>query len=328
MTSPRVSVVIVAFNPGPHLQRALDALAVQTVQDVEIIVWDNASTDGAVDAVRLPPRARLVRSAENLGFAAGNNRAAALSAAPYLALLNPDAFPEPDWLERLLAAAARTGAAAVASLQLMDEAPDRLDGAGDVLSICGVGWRGGYARPRARYALAEAETFGACGAAVLYRRDAFDRAGGFEPRFFCYFEDVDLSFRLRLLGERIVLAPDAIVRHVGSAATGRGSDFSLYHGARNRIWTFVRCMPAPLWPIAAPAFAVAQLALLARDGLRGRAAPVWRGIMDGLKGAGAMLRDRPAKGLSPARTREIAAALSWSPLALLDRRPVLRRIRR
>jgi GT2 family glycosyltransferase len=327
VTAARVSVLIVSFNPGVHLQRALDALTLQTVQDFDVILWDNASTDGVIESLRLPPRTRLVRSPDNLGFAAGNNRAAALSAAPYLALLNPDAFPEPEWLARLLAAADRTGAAAIGSLQLMDDDPDRLDGAGDVLSICGVGWRGGHARARARYRLREGETFSACAAAVLYRREAFDRAGGFDERYFCCFEDVDLGFRLRLLGERTVLAPDAIVRHVGSATTGRASDFSIYHGARNRLWTLLRCMPALLWPIAVPSFIGGQLLLLARDLARGRASASWRGVRDGLKGAGAMLHNRPARGASLARTLQVARALSWSPLALLDRRPVLRRLR-
>ncbi|MCG8441119.1 MAG: glycosyltransferase, partial [Caulobacterales bacterium] len=100
-------VVIVAYNSGSHLQHALDSLAAQTLSDVEIIVWDNASDDGAAARARLPANARLIRSPDNLGFAGGNNRAAALTTAPYLALLNPDAIAEPEWLERLVAAAER-----------------------------------------------------------------------------------------------------------------------------------------------------------------------------------------------------------------------------
>lgn len=323
----RVTVIIVSYNSGPHLTRALNALARQTIGNFDVIVWDNASTDGAVERLSPPPRTRIVQHTENLGFAAGNNRAAALSNAPYIALLNPDAFPEPDWLERLLDAAERTGAASIASLQLQDGDPTRLDGAGDVLSICGVGWRGGFGRPRERYALREAETFGACGAGALYRRDAFERVGGFDERFFCYFEDVDLAFRLRLIGERVVFAPDAVVRHVGSASTGRNSPFSVFHGTRNRLWTLLKCMPATLWPIAAPAFILTQIALLLRDALRGGAGPAWRGLWRGLQGAGPFLRDRPARGVSIARQLAIARALSWSPLAPLDRRPVFRRIR-
>ena len=97
------------------------------------------------------------------------------------------------------------------------------------------------------------EVFAACAAAALYRRDAFEALGGFEERFFCYYEDVDLGFRLRLAGGRCVLEPRAIVRHVGSASSGQVSGFAEYHGTRNRLWTFLRDMPTALMPIALPA---------------------------------------------------------------------------
>jgi GT2 family glycosyltransferase len=318
------TIIIVAWNSGAHLQRALDALAAQTLQDFDIILWDNASTDGAASNARLPPRGRLVRSEENLGFAGGNNRAAALAKGRYIVLLNPDAFPEPDWLAELLAAAERMDATCAASLQLMDADPALLDGAGDVMSICGMAWRGGYGQARARLDLPEGEVFSACAAAALYDRETFLRLGGFDERFFCYFEDVDLGFRLRLAGEKIVLAPRAVVRHIGSASTGKTSDFAVYHGTRNRLFTFAKCMPALLWPLALPAFALVQAYVLVRARSLGVWSPTWRGVRDGLRDVRRFLKDRPARGLPLARTWTIARALSWSPLALSRRAPVIR----
>jgi GT2 family glycosyltransferase len=210
-----VQVVIVAWNSGEHLQRALDSLERQTFGDFEVTLWDNASSDGAVDRLRPASNVRVERCAENLGFAAGVNRAAALSDAPWIATLNPDAFPEPGWLQALLDAAVATGADAVASLQLDDADDQVLDGAGDVFSVAGFAWRGGYGRSRREAPRETVEVFAPCAAAALYRRSTFEALGGLDERYFCYFEDVDLGARLRARGGRTVLTPDAVVRHVG-----------------------------------------------------------------------------------------------------------------
>lgn len=314
--------MVVAWNSGRHLQRCLDALAAQTFTDFETLVWDNASTDGAAETARLPPRARLLRSPGNLGFAAANNRAAALSDSRWIAALNPDAFPEPDWLEQLVATAERHGAEAAASLQLDDADPAVLDGAGDVMSIFGIGWRGGYGAPRAAAPTEEVEVFSPCAAAALYRRDVWDALGGFDERFFAYFEDVDLGWRIRLRGGRTVLSPRAVVRHVGSASSRTVSGFAERYGTRNRLWTFARDMPAPLMPLALPAHLAATLFVLLRSPGPASRAARWRGLVEGLRGIGPFLRERRSwRAQSPLA---IARALAWSPAAVRGRRPVHR----
>jgi len=323
---PAAQVIVVAYNPGSDLQRCLDALAAQTCTDFEAVVWDNASSDGALDQLSPPPGVEVVRCPDNLGFAAGNNRAAERSQSRYVVTLNPDAFPEPDWLERLVAAADETGAAMVASLQIDDEAPDTLDGAGDCMSIFGAAWRGGYQQPRALAPTERAEVFGPCGAAALYRREVFEAMAGFEERFFCYCEDVDLAFRIRLRGGRCVLEPRAIVRHRGSGTVRSISGFADYHGARNRLWTFVRDMPTVLMPIALPLHIALTLYLVVRlQSVAGMAAPrraYRRGLWHGLKGMGPFLKERRA--WRPTDLRALAAALAWSPLSLSRRGPIAR----
>ena len=322
-SAPQVVVVIVAFNSGPHLARTLEALSRQSFTDFETIVWDNGSDDGAVEALGERPGVRRVRS-DNLGFAAANNRAAALSRAPFIVTLNPDAFPEPDWLETLVAAAHRTGAACLASLQLADDDPAILDGAGDMMSVIGVAWRGGYLQPRRLQPDEPVEVFAPCAAAALYRREAFEAAGGFDERFFCYHEDVDLGFRLRLMGGRCVLEPRAIVRHVGSASSNSISGFAEYHGMRNREWTFFKDMPWALMPIALPCHLLLIVFLLVRaQSPQMRAARV-RGLRDAWADLGPSLRERPKW-----RARDLGAivrALSWSPRAISTRRPVYRKL--
>ncbi len=325
-TAPEVVVLIVAWNSGPHLQVVLDALARQSFTDFETIVWDNASTDGAVEALRVGPGVRVVRCPDNLGFAAGNNRAAALSRAPFIVTLNPDAFADPDWLETLVVAARRTGAESLASLQLSADDPTILDGAGDMMSVIGVAWRGGYLQPRALEPDGPVEVFAACAAAALYRRDAFEAAGGFEERFFCYHEDVDLGFRLRLNGGRCVLEPRAIVRHVGSASSSAISGFAEYHGMRNRLWTFARDMPLALMPIALPCHILLVIFLLIRaQSPRMRQARL-RGLADGWRGVGPFLAERSR--WRPKALMAVARALSWSPKAISTRRPVYRPLTR
>jgi GT2 family glycosyltransferase len=307
-------VVIVAFNAGGDLQRCLDALEAQTFADWEAVVWDNASTDGAVDRLTVGARVRIVKHPQNLGFAAANNRAAALSRAPFIVTLNPDAFAQADWLERLIAAAETYNAASVGSLQLSDEDPTILDGAGDCMSIAGIAWRGGYKSPTAGAPTAPVEVFAPCAAAALYRRQAFEAARGFEERFFCYYEDVDLGFRLRLAGGRCVLQPAAVVRHVGSATTGKISGFAEYHGTRNRLWCFLRDMPTALMPIALPAHILVITYVMLRSPTAETRAARWRGLKDGWRGRGPWLKERRN---TPFWTNP--AVFSWSPLALSRR---------
>jgi GT2 family glycosyltransferase len=155
---------------------------------------------------------------------------------------------------------------------------------------------------------------------VLYRRDAFEALGGFEERFFCYCEDVDLGFRLRRGGGRCVLEPRAVVRHVGGASSGgKGSDFAEYHGTRNRLWTFLRNMPLMLLPIALPAHILVTAYVLLRS-------PALLPIrLKGLRDAFAdldMWRAPPLPRRAP--LFDVARALSWSPVSL-SRRSVVSR---
>lgn len=324
-TPPQVSVVIVAYQSGPTLARCLEGLRAQTFADFEVLLVDNASTDGAPQAAATAdPSIRFLTPGANLGFAAGNNLAAREARGRWLALLNPDAYPAADWLERLLAAAARRPEVnCFTSLQRDAAEPALLDGTGDVMTLAGFPYRGGYHNP-APAVVPEGETFSACGAAMLIDRALFLRLGGFDERFFCYCEDVDLGYRLRLIGEPTVLAPDAVVDHVGSASTGVRSAFSLFHGSRNRIWVYVKNTPTALW-WTLPLHVLATLVLLARHLTRGEAAPAWRGIVAAIKDLGPALADR--RRLQAARSAsagDIAAAMTWNPLDLLGMRSVIK----
>ncbi|WP_158913036.1 glycosyltransferase family 2 protein, partial [Caulobacter sp. S45] len=246
MSPPTATVVIVAYESGAFLQPCVDALAAQTFADFEAVIVDNASSDGSVERLTLPDaRFRVRPMGYNSGFAVANNVAARESASEFLVLLNPDAVADSAWLERFIAAArARPEAASFGATQLRLDEPGVLDGIGDVWHAAGLAWRAGEGWPVSR-AAGDGEIFGPCGAAALYRRDLFLVSGGFDERFFCYCEDVDLAARLRGMGARSYRVADAVVRHAGSGISGRRSDFTLFHGHRNRIWVFVKNTPGP-----------------------------------------------------------------------------------
>jgi len=320
-----VTIIVVGFNSRAMFARQRAALEAQTAQGFDLIYWDNASrAEERPTPADLPAVATLIQSETNLGFAAANNLAAAMVQTPYIALLNPDAFPEPEWLAQLLSAAERyPKAAAFGSTQIDARDPLVFDGLGDAYHAIGAPWRGGYgARALAPQ---EGETFSPCAAAALYHTSAWREAGGFEESFFCFGEDVDLGFRLRLLGYACIQAAAARVAHFGGASAPRRSDFAVYHGRRNRLWTYLRCMPAWLLAVTAPAHAALTLAMLAAAVGRPSWGPTWRAFADGLRDLKSVFaaRRRIQRGRR-APLWAIARAMAWSPLALLRRRPIIR----
>lgn len=329
MTAPpfAVTVIIVNYNAGERLKKCLAHLSAQTFRDFETIVVDNASTDGSEEFARAE-NIRLIAAGKNLGFAAANNLAAREARGTWLAFLNPDAYAAPDWLAELLAAAARhPGADAFGSTQIDANAPEKLDGAGDVYHVLGIPYRGHFGWPVDALP-GEGECFSPCAAAALYRRETFLALGGFDERFFCYGEDVDLGFRLRLAGGRAIQVKRARVHHEGSGVTGRYSDFTVYHGNRNRIWTFYKNMPGVYLAALGPLHVLANFYLLARSFSIGAGGPYWRALRDGYAGLPALGKSRrEIQRGKKVRFGELARALTWSPLKVSRRAADLKPIR-
>jgi N-acetylglucosaminyl-diphospho-decaprenol L-rhamnosyltransferase len=328
-TPPTIVVIVVTFDSRRFFPRLKAALEAQTTP-YELIVVDNASSpEQRPRAEDLPAHARIIQSETNLGFAAANNRAAAMSDRAYIALLNPDAFPEPNWLQALTATAKTDPRiASVGSTQIMSEAPDKYDGLGDCYHASGLPWRGGYGQPRADNPPPEGEPFSACAAGALYRTSAWREAGGLDESFFCYCEDVDLGFRLRLLGWRAVQATGAVIHHVGGGSSGARSAFAVRYGTRNRTWTFVKNTPGLLFWLMIPAHVLALLMFLLISPLRGTGGPTWRGASEALAGLGPVMRQRAqVQRTRKARISDIAAAMIWSPFPMLSRSAVLRQHR-
>jgi GT2 family glycosyltransferase len=297
MPVPIVSILLLVWNNHEHLPTCLNALQAQTFQDFEIVLVENGSANpGDLKDVRTNhPAFNIVieRQKTNVGFAAGNNIGARLATGKWLALLNVDAFPQPDWLESLLRAAdEHPQVGAFTSRQVQFHAPHLLDGAGDSYHITGLAWRRFYNRSVQEYGLEGGEVFSACPAAAMYLREEFMRAEGFDEDYFSYFEDVDLGFRLRLQGQKCLYVPAAIVHHVGSASTGKRSDFSVHYGYRNMIWTFFKNMPSPLLWVFLPLHVFTVLFFMGYLSLRGQGGAIGRAVVDAMRGLPAVLEKR------------------------------------
>lgn len=327
---PLATIIVVTHNSTRWLARQSAALSNQTDMRWRLIVLDNASqAENRPKRSDLPQGAKLIQSDTNLGFAEGNNTAAHGVTTPYLVFLNPDAFPEPAWLGALFDTIERfPEAAAVGSTQLRADEIGVLDGVGDVMHASGIAYRSGYGQQLGAIPPV-GETFSTCAAAMLIRREIFEAVGGFDERYFCYFEDVDLGFRLRLQGYRLLQSPDALVAHIGGGSAGTRSAFAEFHGARNRLWTFVKCMPDPLFWLLLPAHLIMSGFFFVIAPLRGRGFDAWNGFRAAIAGLGPIWKER--RSLQRARKAsvlDIAAALTWSPDIFLTRRPVIRSVTR
>lgn len=329
-TQSLVDIIIVNFNGGEFIEECIEAVKNQTLTAFHVYLVDNNSTDGSAKLlISDDDRFSVIHNQKNVGFAAACNQAAALSNAPWIAMLNPDTVPESNWLEKALHCGEINNAEMVGCTQLSKLNPAVLDGIGDAYSPFGLAWRGGFGWSVDKAPTNDGYVFGPCAAAALYRRNTYIDAGGFDERFFCYVEDVDLAFRLRLFGAVCVHCSQAVVFHVGSGITGRTSDFTIYHGTRNRVWTWFKNAPLLMLWLATPFVAITNFAFLFRSLFHGKFKCTARALGDALHGLPGVIQSRGQ--IQKKRTINslgISQAMTWSPVKLLTRAPDIRPIRR
>jgi GT2 family glycosyltransferase len=290
-----IALIIVNWNSGDWLKRAFRGVAAQSVQPRQIILVDNASSDRSLDGIEeILPQVEIFRETENFGFAKANNIAfQSIKEAEWTVLLNPDAVPEPDWLEKLMDAAQKYPEYCFFACKMLDAFdPSKLDGTGDSYHTSGHAWRQGFGRSSVRGGEIVTECFSPCAAAAMYRTDIIRQTGGFDERFFCYFEDIDLGFRLQLLGHHCLYVPQAVVAHAGSALTGKRSDFSVYYGHRNMIWTYFKNMPWPLFWFYLPQHLLMNIVGVLVLSLRGQGRIGMKAKYDALKSLSPIWRER------------------------------------
>jgi hypothetical protein len=236
----RASIIIVNYNGGSKLVACLQSFqgTATPSDEVEVIVWDNASTDGSVDEIeKLFPWVKLTRSDQNLGFAVGNNRAVELAQGQLLVFLNPDTIVQPGWLEPLLDDLEQDPSIGMVTSKLLLK-DGRINACGNDIHLTGLTLCRGMGRPDTEYT-EQSEISAVSGAAFVMRRDFFSKLGGFDEDMFLYMEDIDLSWRVQLAGYRCFYEPRSRVMH---DYTLRFGPRKVFYQERNRYLMLLKAL--------------------------------------------------------------------------------------
>jgi GT2 family glycosyltransferase len=305
---PRLTVAIANYNGRELLEVALRSLAAQSLEHFRVLVVDDGSRDDSVQWLHSNWPTVEVIEQPNRGVTATLNVCLRAPETEFTMLLNNDVEVHRDCLTELLAALDAHPEAGSAVAKLLDfHRRDVLDGAGDVLTWAGSGYRRGYGeQDNGQYDTPQA-IFGACAAAAVYRRSALEDVGAFDEDFGAFFEDIDWALRAQLAGYSCRYVPSAVVFHIGSATLGAGlTDFTRYQLWRNTVWMLLKGLPASVALRHAPQLLLGQLANLA-VAVRDRKLRIWlRAWRDALRGLPRMW----------ARRRQIQRARRVSPREL------------
>lgn len=285
MTQPLFSIVIPHWNGKHFLQPCLDSLRAQTHDNIEIIIVDNASSDGSQDYIKSTyPEVILIELSENLGFTGACNIGMEKARGEIISLLNNDTEVEPNWVAEIVSAFDRNpDVGMIASKMLLFTERDKIHTTGDFFTTDGrAGNRGVWEKDEGQYDT-EDYVFSACGGSSAYRQSMLEKIGLLDNDYFFLLEDVDLAWRAQLAGYKVLYLPTAIVYHHLSA-TGGGVTAS-FHDGRNSIWIVVKNLPRGLWrrygwQIIKRQFGIAWEAIRAWRGEAARAR--LRGIINGL----------------------------------------------
>ncbi|HEX9922176.1 MAG TPA: glycosyltransferase family 2 protein [Anaerolineae bacterium] len=245
--SPKVTVIIPNWNTERWLTGCLDGLRAQTYQDFKVLLVDGGSTDNSVALVREHyPEVELVTLSQNRGFAPTVNAGLARADSDYVALLNVDTVPQPNWLTGLVDVMDQSPpeVGSLASKMLALTNPALIDDAGDTFSWYGSARKRGLGEPATNYDQV-ADVLSACAGAALYRQSFFEDVGLLDENFTSYLEDIDLGLRGRLRGYRCLYVPAAEVLHQGQGA-GTARSRYVYLMTRNRLMVLLKNIPLEL----------------------------------------------------------------------------------
>jgi GT2 family glycosyltransferase len=234
----RASVIMVSYNSREDLLKGFPSILASLGARDEIILVDNASQDGCIEAVRESfPTIRVIQSATNLGFGGANNLGAESATGEFLAFLNPDTCVEPGWLDALVEPLMSDPLVGMTTskIVLMGD-HETINTCGNDVHMTGLTLCRGMGHQRNEYEDYE-DVAAVSGAAFAIRRHHFLELGGFDADFFLYMEDTDLSLRIRLAGLKIIFVPDSVVYH---AYRLRFGPLKVFYQERNRYLMLVK----------------------------------------------------------------------------------------
>ncbi len=301
-----VAAIIVNYNGNETIRECLQSLRSQSVLFSETVVVDNDSPDRSWEGLEEDfPGIKLIRLPNNSGFPAACNTGIRHSTSELVAILNNDITLDPDWLRNMMSRVTPEWDF-WASRVIFAESPGLIDSAGDGMTVIGAAYKKGHGQPVGLFEQG-AETFGACAAAALYRRELLNLLGGFDEDFFLIYEDADLGFRARLMGGRCLYVPQAKVYHRVNYSIGTFSRNYVYYGQRNSETLFWKNMPAPLLLLYLPERLLFNLAALFYFSVKGRLFSFLRAKVDFLLAFPGIMKKRKklqqSRKLSPGELR-------------------------
>lgn len=256
-------VVIPNWNGRDELKKCLSSL--EKISNIKIVVVDNASSDSSVQFVKENfPEVIVLENEKNLGFASGVNigiEEALKNGAEYIALLNNDVVVQDNWLQSLSSTLEEDESIGAVTGKLLSKDDKKVDNTGDEYSIWGL------TIPRDRNIKTEelkrssGEVFGACAGAALYRAEVFKDIGLFDEKFFAYFEDSDLNFRMQLGGWKTIYEPKAVGYHDTGSTSKKIPGFTTLQTIKNPTMLFWKNVPLGLLPKMFPRFFVTHCAV-------------------------------------------------------------------
>ncbi|WXG40378.1 MAG: glycosyltransferase family 2 protein [Candidatus Freyarchaeum deiterrae] len=248
-----ISVIILNYNGEKFLENCLKSVLDTDYPNFEVIVVDNNSKDRSIEIINgVKPffEAKnipfvIVKNSKNLGFAEGNNVGARFAKGDYIYLLNNDTLVDKHWLNELVKILdndTEVGAAQskILSMQNSNHLSTQIDCAGGFINPYGFAIERGFMdEDRGQYNKIE-DIFYAKGAAAVFRKDLFHYLGGLDPNYFFYYEEVDFSWKIMLVGYRVVFVPNSVIYHMGGASAKKVPSLSKFHHDKNRICTLIK----------------------------------------------------------------------------------------
>ncbi|WP_124065195.1 glycosyltransferase family 2 protein [Clostridium sp. E02] len=240
----KVTIIIPNYNGLRFMEPCFQALKAQTEQNFELLVVDNGSTDGSIAWLK-DHEIPSIFLPENTGFSGAVNVGIKKASTTYVILLNNDTEPEPDYVEEMVHAIGRSKKIfSVSSKMIQLYNKDKMDDAGDMYSVLGWAFQRGVGQKSSGYQK-PCRVFSACAGAAIYRREVFEKIGGFDESHFAYLEDIDIGYRAKIYGYENVYCPKAVVYHVGSGTSGsKYNSFKVRLAARNNVYLNYKNMPA------------------------------------------------------------------------------------
>ena len=287
-----VSFVVPHWNRRdllPAMMRSIERQRDSAPDGLEVIVVDNGSNDDSATAAETLG-ARVIRLDQNSGFSAAVNLGIQAAKSDWVAIVNNDVELEDGWLQELMKKA-EASSAWFATGKILDAADrTQLDGAGDAVCRGGTAWRLGHGRPDSPLFARERRTFFPSATAALFRREFFERAGGFDEAFFAYLEDVDLGLRAAIEDLPGVYVPEARAFHQASQTEGAWSPRVVAWMTCHQLLLLAKFYPARLLIRFACPILAAQGLWAALAVSRGRGLSWLKGVIEGLRRAPGLRR--------------------------------------